>query len=158
MRWLLVVLSLLICLIPRQVQALPKASDELIKHLESLGYSCKKDFSDSQGMVLASHERHLNFIFYEGGKGIVFNAIFNLKPEYKANPLPLLKKFNQLMEHEIWLPKLSMYENSDKALTLQMQAWIPDHYQALSFKDFIARWQQDTLSAGQALKEFMLEP
>ncbi len=153
MRWFAAVLLTCALLAPLKAEALPQSTDAMIKHLQSMGYTCTKDNSEA-GIVIAEHPDHLNFIFYEGGNGIAFSVLFNLEPEYKDNPMPVLRKFNELMENDIWLPQLYMYQASDQTLKLRMQAWMPDTYNREAFSNFMARWQEDTMGAGNTLKDF----
>lgn len=158
MRWILVAVLSFCCLIPIKAEALPKSTQALTKHLESLGYTCTVDTKNKTELVKASHERYLNMMFYEAGKGIAFSALFHVKPEYKDNPMPILQKINQLSDFGIWLPKVSLYEDPEQKLTLHMQAWLPDVYQRDLFNDFMSRWHQDTLAAGQLMQGFLEAP
>ncbi|MEZ0367759.1 MAG: YbjN domain-containing protein [Candidatus Sericytochromatia bacterium] len=156
MRWLTAALLTCVLLAPMSAQALPKSTDDMIKHLEVLGYTCKKDASDEDGFVMVNHETYFNFGFYGGGQGISFVTNFDIKPEFKDNPVPVLKKLNEVMEKTVWMPQLYMYMSKNNTPVLRMQAWLPDSYERKSFADFMARWQQDTNDAFKAMKEYLL--
>lgn len=156
MRWIATALLTCALLAPLKAEALPQSTDAMIKHLETLGYTCTKDLKD-KGLVVAEHEEQLNFIFYEGGNGIAFSVFFTLEPEYKNNPMPVLRKFNELMENDVWLPQIYMSQSQDQSLKLRMQAWMPDTYNREAFSTFMARWQEDTMGAGNTLKDFLAD-
>lgn len=156
MRW--IASALLCCAVWTAVpaaHALPQSADKFIEALEIMGYSCKKEMTDEDGLVVATHKTHLNFLFYEGGNGVAFGATFTVKPEYKNNLGPLMEAANGSMEDDVWLPQLYTYVNKDGDLILRMQAWMPDMYEKKAFSDFMQRWQTDTLAAAQKLSKFL---
>ena len=63
MRWILAAVLSFWCLIPFNAEAIPKSTQALTKHLESLGYTCTVDTKNKTELIKASHERYLNMMF-----------------------------------------------------------------------------------------------
>ncbi len=113
---------------------LPQSSDDIVKHLEYMGYEC----SISNTKITAKHKTKLSFDLIEYDNGVLIKSWFPKKTKAIEEYPLYLKMINSLNNS---LTASRCYIDSDNDLIIE--AWYPGIYEKKAFTIFIDAWEKD---------------
>lgn len=115
--------------------------DQIISHLEFLGYEVKVNEPNKDGVVVvaAMHPQKSNFLFRPYLAGFLFQLWYSTNESTKERRTDFLEYINNLNK---CASTTRAYCNDD--MDLVIEAWLPEKYEKVSFGQFLESWDNDT--------------
>jgi hypothetical protein len=134
-----------LCALPASAAGVPVVGDQLIQHLEYLGYTCtvENKAQKDKAYVVADHEEEYRFTFMKLAGGIVFRTLFTLNADKKKEwgEAKILQAINTANADSALL-KVYLFEDGE---TVALEAWQSDVYEKRSFSSFLDLYRGETL-------------
>jgi len=115
--------------------------DQIIAHLEFLGYETERRDS---GAIKAVHKSHFNLIFKEYGYGVLFTAFFGINAKGKSNKSNAYERVNSF-NREARVSRCYL----DKDFDLVVEAYFPNLYDKSTFGVFMETLNSDFVLLGK---------